>query len=222
MNIEYAQDEERRGLSWPRIIGNAFAIALHVFLFMALMVPMSAPDTGKADDETTVVSFIEPPPPEEKPKEIPKPKDEPKVIQKIIESPKPVQQPPPEQPPIVFNDPSPVDVAGPPPAPAAPPSAPADYGASMDISGNRLIPPIYPPAAARECAIGTVMLLVNIDASGGVLSVEVQKSSRNRDLDRAAMDTAKRKWKFNPGMKNGAPAGGSVLVPVEYTKPPGC
>jgi periplasmic protein TonB len=220
MASTYSQDEQQeRGISWARVLGNAFAIALHVFLFMALMVPMSAPDGNKVEEDSTVVSFIEPPPPEEKPKEIPKPKEEPKVIQKIIETPKPVQQPPPEQPPIVFNDPSPVDVAGPPPAPAAPPAPPADYGVTADISGNRLIPPIFPPAAKRECAFGTVMLLVTIDASGSVLSVDVQKSSRNRDLDRAAMETAKKKWKFNAGLRAGVAAGGSVLVPVEYANP---
>jgi periplasmic protein TonB len=220
MASTYSQDEEQqRGISWPRVVGNAFAIALHVFLFMALMVPMSAPDANKVEEDSTVVSFIEPPPPEEKPKDIPKPKEEPKVIQKIIETPKPVQQPPPEQPPIVFNDPSPVDVAGPPPAPAAPPAPPADYGVSADISGNSLIKPPFPPAASRECAFGVVMLDVTIDASGNVLDVSVSKSSRNRDLDRSAMDTAKRKWKFNPGLKGGVATGGVVRVPVDFANP---
>jgi protein TonB len=45
--------------------------------------------------------------------------------------------------------------------------------------------------------------------------VQIQKSSRNRNLDRAAMDAA-RKWKFNPGMRGGQKVGGDVLVPVNF------
>ena len=63
--------------------------------------------------------------------------------------------------------------------------------------------------------MGVVMLRVTIDASGNVLDVQIQKSSRNRNLDRAAMDAA-RKWRFNPGMRGGQKVGGDVLVPVNF------
>jgi len=65
---------------------------------------------------------------------------------------------------------------------------------------------------------GTVVLRVTIDANGNVLNVVVDKSSRNRNLDRAAMDAARR-WKFNPGLRNGVKVGGDVLVPVKFTPP---
>jgi len=65
---------------------------------------------------------------------------------------------------------------------------------------------------------GTVMLRVTIDANGNVLNVVVDKSSRNRNLDRAAMDAARR-WKFNAGLRNGVKVGGDVLVPVKFTPP---
>jgi protein TonB len=65
---------------------------------------------------------------------------------------------------------------------------------------------------------GTVMLRVTIDSSGNVLDVAIDKSSRNRNLDRAAMDAARR-WKFNPGLRNGVKVGGDVLVPVKFTPP---
>ncbi len=63
-----------------------------------------------------------------------------------------------------------------------------------------------------------MILRVTIDANGNVLDVAVHKSSRNRNLDRSAMDAARR-WKFNPGLRNGVKVGGDVLVPVKFTPP---
>jgi protein TonB len=63
-----------------------------------------------------------------------------------------------------------------------------------------------------------VVLRVTIDASGNVLNVSIERSSRNRNLDRSAMDAARR-WKFNPGMRNGQKVGGDVLVPVDFIPP---
>ena len=43
----------------------------------------------------------------------------------------------------------------------------------------------------------------------------MEKSSRSRLLDRAAMD-AVRNWVFNPGLKDGQPVQGWVLVPISF------
>ena len=51
-----------------------------------------------------------------------------------------------------------------------------------------------------------------------MLNVAVEKSSRNRNLDRAAMDAA-RKWKFNPEMQNGVGVTSRVRVPVDFVPP---
>ncbi len=56
----------------------------------------------------------------------------------------------------------------------------------------------------------------DVDATGNVTNVSVEKSSRNRDLDRAAMEAA-RKWRFNPSTVNGQKAAGRVRVPVNFT-----
>jgi protein TonB len=76
-------------------------------------------------------------------------------------------------------------------------------------------PPKYPPAAFRQGIEGEVILIVDVDAQGNVTDVSVEKSSRNRDLDRAAMEAA-RKWRFNPSTVNGQPAAGRVRVPVAF------
>jgi protein TonB len=109
-------------------------------------------------------------------------------------------------------------VAAPPPAPPAPLAALPDFAPREDISGRALNPPKYPAAALRNCAYGEVRLRVTIDASGNVLNVVTDKSSRSRDLDRAAMDAA-RKWRFNPGRTNGQAVGGDVIVPVNFQNP---
>jgi periplasmic protein TonB len=117
---------------------------------------------------------------------------------------------------VVYDDPSPVAVVAPPPAPPTPQVAvPADVAASEDISGRAIAPPKYPAEELRDGVTGLVKLRVTIDANGNVLDIAIEKSSRNRNLDRAAMDAA-RKWRFNPGIKNGQKVGGVVIVPVEF------
>ena len=77
-------------------------------------------------------------------------------------------------------------------------------------------PPDYPPAAARAGVTGQVVLLVDIDAQGNVINVRVEKSSRNRDLDRAAQEAPrKKKWRFNPAKENG-------VAGAQHRTRPGC
>ncbi|EQD66104.1 TonB family protein, partial [mine drainage metagenome] len=56
----------------------------------------------------------------------------------------------------------------------------------------------------RQHQQGTVYLLVLVGADGSVQDVKVDQSSGYRDLDRAAIEAA-RKWKFNPGSQDGKP-----------------
>ena len=85
----------------------------------------------------------------------------------------------------------------------------------VDISSKNMNPPRYPPAAFRAGIQGEVILIIDVDANGNVTNVSVEKSSRNRDLDRAAMEAA-RKWKFNPAQSGGTKAAGRVRVPVNF------
>ena len=77
-------------------------------------------------------------------------------------------------------------------------------------------PPKYPPEEQRRGVQGTTVLIVSIDANGGVLDVEVEKSSGNRNLDRAAVAAARR-WKFNPETRDGRKIASRVRVPVDFT-----
>ncbi|WP_068873664.1 energy transducer TonB, partial [Xanthomonas translucens] len=145
----------------------------------------------------------------------PKPPETPPPPVKNLAPPKPTPLPPPPQAPVIdVPTPRDTDIATP-PSPPAPPAAATDIGASVDISSKNMNPPKYPPSAFRSGAEGEVILIIDVDANGNVTNVAVEKSSRNRDLDRAAMEAA-RKWRFNSAVVNGQKTAGRVRVPVNF------
>ena len=213
--INRYRDEEPAGLNWPRIIGMAFVIALHVAAFLLLLIPAVAPPAEKEQEQKTMVTIVDPPKPPPPPPPPPPPEDTPPPPIKNVAPPTTTPlPPPPEAPPIDVAEPRPTDVVTP-PAPPAPPAPTPNVEASVDASYKNRNPPKYPPAALRAGVTGTVVLIIDVDASGNVTNVSIEKSSRNRDLDRAAMDAA-RKWRFNPGSQGGQKVAGRVRVPVDF------
>jgi protein TonB len=57
------------------------------------------------------------------------------------------------------------------------------------------------------------MILVAVD--GTPKDIKVESSSGFRELDQAAIETA-RKWRFNPQVKNGQKVEAFVRVPVNF------
>lgn len=97
------------------------------------------------------------------------------------------------------------------------PAAPArPRPQDRDAEPATQVQPTYPPAALRVREEGTVLLRVEVDATGRPVSVEVQRSSRSRDLDRAARD-AVQQWTFEPAIRDGRPASSTVTVPVDFS-----
>lgn len=202
----YEQPDDK-GLSWPRIVGIAFVIALHLAAFMMLLIPAVAPKAAAEKERNVMVTIVDAPPPP--------PTDTPPPPVKNLSPPKPSPVPPPPQAPVVdVPEPRPNDIVTP-PTPPSPPSPPASIEASVDISSKAMNPPRYPPAAFRAGIQGEVILIIDVDASGNVTNVTVEKSSRNRDLDRAAMEAA-RKWRFNAAESGGKKTAGRVRVPVNF------
>lgn len=97
----------------------------------------------------------------------------------------------------------------------ADPAGPQVLGPSVDIRSKRLKPPVYPLAALRIGAAGTVHLRVAVDAEGRMQDVEVETSSGNADLDAAAKDAA-RGWSFSPGRRGDEAVAGTLLIPVDF------
>jgi TonB family protein len=60
-------------------------------------------------------------------------------------------------------------------------------------------PPRYPPKAREQGREGQVVLLVVLNAEGRALEVTVEHTSGHSDLDDAAMEAVRTRWRFSPG-----------------------
>ncbi|MBA0448603.1 energy transducer TonB [Stenotrophomonas maltophilia] len=125
--------------------------------------------------------------------------------------PAPVEE---EAPKLVETAPPPAPIAE--AAPATPGPAPAATGSSqpMPIAGQSP-PPAYPAAALRAGETGTVVVRVDVDATGYPNNATVIQRSGSRELDRAATD-AVRRWRFTPAQNNGQAVPGSIEVPFDF------
>lgn len=123
--------------------------------------------------------------------------------------------------------PAPAAPAGPTPAPGTAPGQPGMPGTPAPAAGvaggpmPRLVhapAPAYPRAALRSGAGGEVLIRIDVGPDGVPASLELLRSSRNRDLDRAAMQ-AVRQWRFEPAVRNGVPVAASVQQRVTFDAP---
>jgi periplasmic protein TonB len=76
-------------------------------------------------------------------------------------------------------------------------------------------PPEYPALARKRGWEGKVLLAVEVAGDGVVQAVRVQTGSGYDLLDEAAL-RAVRKWRFQPGTRDGEPVAMQVLVPVHF------
>ena len=100
-------------------------------------------------------------------------------------------------------------------------SLPPSPGAIGDATSPRVLSapaPDYPRAALRAGASGDVVLRIEVDAQGRPASVEVERGSRHRALDRAAVQ-AVRGWRFEPAMRDGQPVAGTVQQTIRFDPP---
>ncbi|HYQ22309.1 energy transducer TonB [Stenotrophomonas sp.] len=123
--------------------------------------------------------------------------------------------------PVQEEAPKLVETAPPPPASteaaqAAPGNATPATGNSqpMPIAGQSP-PPSYPAAALRRGESGSVVVRVDVDATGYANNITVIQRSGSRELDRAATD-AVRRWRFTPALSNGQPVPGTLEVPFDF------
>lgn len=94
--------------------------------------------------------------------------------------------------------------------------APVCVGPDRGASPSRLLTnPNYPPSEMRERIEGTVVLVLDIDADGGLTGVEVGTSSGNNNLDQSAMRSA-RNWRFNPAIKDCKFVASRINMPVNF------
>lgn len=89
-------------------------------------------------------------------------------------------------------------LATPPPLVTHLPSGPVKFNQNTSDGGS-YPPPKYPSLAARNHEEGTVTVEIMVDASGAITSAKIQKTSGHSELDEAAVDVVKNRWRFPPG-----------------------
>jgi periplasmic protein TonB len=105
------------------------------------------------------------------------------------------------------------------PEPSPPPPARASVPAAPDAIDTpprilSVVKPVYPPFALRARVAGVVILRVLVSETGLPLDVEVIKGV-NGGLTEAAVDAVKR-WKFEPGRRNGAAVRTWTTIPIPF------
>ena len=77
--------------------------------------------------------------------------------------------------------------------------------------------PVYPPAAKFRGYQGTVELRVQVSADGAPNQLLVSRSSGHSELDDAARDVVKKRWRFVPAKQGDRAIVGWVIVPLEFS-----
>ncbi len=208
-------------LSLARIAAITTTLSIHIVAFGFLMVPIALPDMVRSEPTVTEVTFLIPPLP--KPVVPPAPlqparPDTTPRMQVPVSTPTPQNLPNTQSEPngeALVNDASAIDyqVTG----EAGPASDTFGNGAGGDVdaSTRAQFPIKYPIEAIRANVAGVVWVFVRYDAGGNVTETRIHRSSRNRDLDKAAL-AGVRKWKINPRQVQGQPVGGESLVEVAF------
>jgi TonB family protein len=102
---------------------------------------------------------------------------------------------------------------------ADPISTSADHPPTEDVTFREMHPPQYPAQAVKDKISGELVFKVLVDEQGAPQSVDVEKSDPP-DVARIFAQTsleAIMQWRFNPGMKDGQPHAGYVLVPIKFS-----
>ncbi|WP_051919306.1 energy transducer TonB [Basilea psittacipulmonis] len=92
-----------------------------------------------------------------------------------------------------------------------------DFTSASESGGylNNPKPP-YPSYSLENGEEGTVTLRVMVEADGLPSSVAVEKSSGYRRLDRSAVETVKKRYRFIPAKRAGVPVRSSYVFSIEF------
>jgi TonB family protein len=90
------------------------------------------------------------------------------------------------------------------------------YGANLTQAGYRETPkPKYPESARRKGREGTVLLRVLVNEEGRAKTIEINKSSGDDSLDRAASE-AIQQWRFIPARYGQKVVESWIRIPVDF------
>ncbi len=121
--------------------------------------------------------------------------------------------------------PAPAPVAAPaappaaPPVPASPPAPPAQpvvVRPSTEAAYLNNPRPDYPAISKRLGESGRVIVRVLIGPDGRAQDARVQRSSGFDRLDQVALETARDRWRYVPGTRDGVPEAMWFNVPINF------
>jgi len=126
------------------------------------------------------------------------------------------------------DDDVPVQAAAAPPQ-TAPQALPADQGLpTLAAAAPLVVPPssnaaylsnpkpVYPAMSRRLGEAGRVVIHALIGADGRVHEARIQRSSGFARLDQVALETARDRWRYVPGTRNGVPEDMWFDVPIDF------
>ena len=95
--------------------------------------------------------------------------------------------------------------AAPAPSPPAPPAPPVIVQPSTSAAHLNNPAPTYPAMSKRLGESGRVVVRVLIGPDGRAQDARIQRSSGFDRLDQVALETARDRWRYVPGTRNGVP-----------------
>jgi len=206
-------------LSLPRIAAISATVSIHLVAFGFLLMPVSLPDWLDAAETRTEITFTVPDPPKPPEPVVLRPLTPPAVLPRSTTIPSIAAKPQVDTVPAgeaTTADPGVLDTQVSGEQGAVSDTFETAAGGDVDACTRAQYPIRYPPAALRALAKPGQAVHLGYDAGGTVTDTRIHRSSRNADLDRAALAGVK-KWKINPGLVQGQPVGGEALVEVVFS-----
>ena len=106
--------------------------------------------------------------------------------------------------------------AAPAPSPPAPPAPPVIVQPSTSAAHLNNPAPAYPAMSKRLGESGRVVVRVLIGPDGRAQDARIQRSSGFDRLDQVALETARDRWRYVPGTRNGVPEAMWFNVPLNF------
>lgn len=217
MNDRLSHPSDFARIDAKRIAGNSLALLVHALALALLMLPGTwEPPQSAPRPQTVVVEYV---PPKEIPPTLPPP---------TLPTIQPRREPTPVTTPQTIT--TPVTDTAPVMNEGTEYAAPVEEGLPVDtfVDGPPVLEtlaydvhpaPRYPRQALRAGKEGTVTLRVLVDEQGWPRSVEIERSSGHRELDRTAREHVLAKWRFHPAQRQGRTISAYALVPIEFSLP---
>lgn len=205
-----------------RVVALTGVFVLHAIVFGFLLLPKRGIEITRPEPtiEPTIVEFMDVQPPPRPAPPPPTPTPAPRAPTTFVPTPIPTAAPietPEYVAPTMFDDTS-VESTSIETAPSETATGPDGSSPSRALALTALYapPPAYPRREQARGIQGRVDVLVRVGTNGLPMEVRVDRSSGNRNLDRAAQRAIKR-WRFQPYAKDGVAVQVWARVPVSFT-----